>query len=382
MSPIGPQHWSVPTPDPAPSATPASRAPVVSPRERRILIALAVLYAVVLIPIGINKGADLEVHLELVRRLLGHEPLYTSRAPNFGQWWPPFTLVLLVPFAWLAAVSLSLAKACFTLLNVAAFAFAVCRSHARYSRAALVAIAAVAMPLQTNFEYLNLNALLLALLVLAGDELAAGRDARAGVALGLATALKAFPGLLFAYLAWRRQWRALAVGVGTALGLTLVAALVAAPDDMPGTLARWWSMGLAAIPEMHGRSQSLPALLFRFGVPLPWQAILELGALGGALWALGTQGGDPRADLAIMMVVAVFLSPVAHTHYYLLVYPAWCVLLTRPPAIANRVAWYALTSVAGVATSGLLTVGAYERRRALLGAGIYAWGALLFLALL
>jgi hypothetical protein len=78
----------------------------------------------------------------------------------------------------------------------------------------------------------------------------------------------------------------------------------------------------------------------------------------------------------------VFLSPVAHTHYYLLAYPAWLVVLTRRAPVPSRAIWYAGLAAAGVLTSGFLTLGRYEWRRSLLATAPYAWGAVLLLLLL
>jgi hypothetical protein len=348
-------------------------------RAAWVLPTLAAVYAAVVIPISLHKGSDFDTHLEQVELLLAHRPVYAA-PPPFGAWWPPLSLLALVPFAWLAHASVPLAKGSFALANVACLAFAVARARDRFGGAAWLALAAVAVPLQTNFEYLNLNAVLLALLVLAAGT---GHEVRAGVWIGLMAALKAFPGLLFGYLAYRRQWRGVVLGVAVALSATLVAAALPwGPSEGLATLWRWFQLSAAAVPEMHGRSQSLPALLFRAGVPLSWQIAIELATLALALLLVGRRRDEPGAALSTLMLVAVLLSPVAHTHYYLLAYPAWGVLLTRPPAVASRIVWYAALTVAGVLTSGFLTLGAYEWRRDLLGTGIYAWGALLLLVLL
>ena len=344
------------------------------------LLALAALYAAVVIPVSLPKGSDFDIHLQQTELLLAHRPVYAA-APPFGAWWPPLPLLALVPFAWLARLSAPLAKGSFALVNVACLAAAVWRARARFGRAAWLALAAVAVPLQTTFEYLNLNALLVALLLLAMTEV--GRPTRAALWIGLMSAVKVFPGVLLAYFAWRRQWRAAALGGGVALAATGVAAAIPwGPVAGLATLQRWLALGVAAVPEMHGRSQSLPALLFRAGVPLPWQTVLELALIVLVLVLVGRRGEDPGAALAIVMVLAVFCSPVAHQHYYLLAYPAWCVLLRRPPAVTNRMVWCAALAVAGLLTSGFLTLGAYEWRHTLYETGIYAWGAVLLLVLL
>ncbi|HEX4601327.1 MAG TPA: glycosyltransferase family 87 protein [Gemmatimonadales bacterium] len=350
-------------------------------RERLVLLALALLYAAVVIPIGIHKGADLDSHLAQAELLLRHGGVYAT-APPFGTWWPPFALLALAPFVGLARWSVPVAKGSFALVNVACLAYAVWRTRRDARDAVPLALAAVAVPLQTNFEYLNLNAPLLALLVLSAGDLRDGRDGRAGVWLGLMTALKAFPGVLFIHFAYRRRWRGLGVGVLVALALTLLAVLPYGPRGGLTVLARWSELSLTGVTDMQGRSQSLPAILFRLGVGPTGAAAADVVVLGIVLLALRGGARDLASELAILMLVALLLSPVAHTHYYLLAYPAWLVVLTRAPAVGNRVLWYTALAVAGILTSGFLTLGPYTWRSTLLGTAIYAWGGLLLLLLL
>ncbi len=335
------------------------------------------------IPVGINKGADLEIHLEQARLLLSHQAVYTA-LPPFGVWWPPFGLLVVTPFAFIANWSMALAKAGFAIASVACLAYAIARTRwAAASRYAVpLALAAVAVPLQTNFEYQNLNAPLLALLIASGVGLKGGHETRAAIGIGVMTALKAFPALLLAYFVYRGRWRGLAIAVATAAALTLGAVLPAGPTDGATVLGRWIGMSLTGVVEMRGRSQSLPALLFQVGTPPAWAAALELIVLAGVVWVLGRRRDDPAAELAVLMLLAVFLSPVAHTHYYMLAYPAWLVVLERRLPVPSRAIWWAGLGVAGVLTSGFLTLGRYEWRRSLLATAPYAWGAVLLLLLL
>jgi hypothetical protein len=174
----------------------------------------------------------------------------------------------------------------------------------------------------------------------------------------------------------------LAIAVATAAALTLGAVLALGPTDGAAVLRRWIGMGLTGVAEMRGRSQSLPALLFQVGAPPAWAAALELAVLAGVAWVLRRRQEDPGAELAVLMLLAVFLSPVAHTHYYMLAYPAWLVLLERRAPVPSRAIWCAGLAVAGVLTSGFLTLGRYEWRRSLLATAPYAWGAALLLLLL
>src|SRR5207302_699988 len=88
----------------------------------------------------------------------------------------------------------------------------------------------------------------------------------------------------------RAAWLALAA-VGVA------AAVPWGPGEGLATLQRWAALSVAAVPEMHGRSQSLPALLFRAGVPLPAQAALELALLVLVLVLLARREEDTGVAL-------------------------------------------------------------------------------------
>ena len=67
-------------------------------RERWILTGLAVLYAAVVIPVGIHRGGDLVQEILQSDRLLRGLPLY-GHNPEKGIYWPPFALFALTPFA-------------------------------------------------------------------------------------------------------------------------------------------------------------------------------------------------------------------------------------------------------------------------------------------
>jgi len=350
-------------------------------RRNRILIGLNLLYAAVVIPIGINNGADFDTHLPRVEQLLAREPPYAQPAP-VGLWWPPFALFTLTPFALLARVSVALGKGAFAAVGVALLAWIVTRfEHVRCTHLAL-AIVAVAVPLETNFEWLNWNTVLLALIMAAGIDVSRNRDVRAGVWLGLATALKVFPGLLLLYAAYRRRWGLAAVGVMVAAGASLLALL---PLGATGALASahdWLTQSATGGWVLVRRNQSLPALLGRAGWSQPWIVAVDVALV--ALVALALRrpapGDELLHDLGIVTLVAVLVTPIAWIHYYFLALPAWIGAIaraaTRPPAVRGALI------VAAVATSGLLTVWGYPSRVALQMHSTFAWGGLLLLALL
>ena len=75
------------------------------------------------------------------------------------------------------------------------------------------------------------------------------------------------------------------------------------------------------------------------------------------------------------MLVAVLATPIAWVHYYVLAFPAWVAAVKLPVPRAGL-------GLAGLATSGLLTVGPRPLRSALLDNSVYTWGALLLFVLL
>jgi alpha-1,2-mannosyltransferase len=369
-------------------------------RERNALLLAALLYAAIAVPVGIRRGGDLEAHFAEARLWMAQLPVYAD-TPHVGVWWPPFAVLLVVPFALLGAASPVLAKGSFALVSVLCIAWSVARVPRATWRPVILGLAAVALPLHRNFEDLNLNALLLALVVAAAADLDSGREVRAGAWIGAAAALKVFPGLLLVYLAARRRWRGLGAGLLVAGGLTISAML---PYGLAGAVTAVGDWIGASAPTgwtVRGSNQSLAALATRLHGGTPLLAALDLAAILLALAALrrlngggdggrrgrgddggggrgGVAGGGAFAEVAVVTLLAVLLSPIAWVHYFLLLFPAWLVALHRPADGP----WGVLRPLAAVLTSGLLTVWSLASRAALFELSIYTWGALLLLAAL
>lgn len=370
----------------------ALAAPTARARTVGWVIAACVLYAAIVIPIGIHKGGDFTAEVAQGDRLLRGAPLMTGSDANLGIPWPPFAALFLVPFAAIARMSLPLAKGCWALLGVicVGWSFATALKWTTH-RTALLALAAIAVPLQTNFEHLQINPVLLALLMAAAADLSSERESRGGMWVGIATALKAFPGLVLLYLAYRRRWRAFAVGAGTAAGLTLVPLLRYGPAGGVDTVRQWLDLAVRERWTVEPESnQSLAALVTRLSggtVVAVALAALLLAIVGIALHRSATR--RPLREIGAVTLVAVLLSPIAWVHYFVLAFPAWlAVMPVVKPVVGGRwsvrnLPWaVAATVLAGVATSGVLTLGDRAHRVAVLNASPYTWGALLLLGLL
>lgn len=355
-----------------------------TPRARAVLLGLAALYAAAVIPIQARRSGDLVPELGQSERLLRGAPLYGADNRVEGVWWPPFSALALVPFALLARASLALTKVAWTLFGVACLAWSVARIRAKAWGPVALAVAAVAVPIQTNVEHANINAVLLALVVAAAVDLADGRDARSGLWIGIATALKAFPGLLLAYLAYRRRWRAFGAGIAAAAGLTALALLPYGPEEGVAIARNWLALTIEAQDLVRPSNQSLAALVSRLGGSPTVGLVASLACVAAVAVSFRHREPADRGaqELAIVTLLAVLISPIAWVHYYVLLLPAWVAALDQPDPPPRPWWSHAGLATAALATSGFLTVGPRPLRRALLDASIYAWGAVLLLLLL
>jgi len=355
-----------------------------TPRARWTLVALALAWAALVIPVGTHKGGDFTPELAQSDRLLHRLPLYDANPPH-GVWWPPFTAALLAPFALVARwASLTLAKALWAALSAACVIWSVERAGRTWGWVpALIGFAAVAAPIENSFQHLQLTTILLALVVAAALDSRGGRERRAGAWIGAATALKAFPALLLAYLATRHRWSALVVGTVVTVGLTVGAMLPYGPVGATTAVRDWLLLNGRATGVGGLHMQKLARLGYDLGGSLP--VIIAAEAVIVAVVAYVLHRREPRqdalADIGTVTLVAVLLSPIGWYYYFGLLFPAWVAVL-RGPEVADPRLWRGALVLAGVLTSGVLGQQFYPATFAFLAANNDALGGLLLLALL
>lgn len=356
-----------------------------TPRERWVLVGVAVLYAAVVIPVGIHRGGDLVQELGQSDRLLRGLPLY-GHNPEKGVYWPPFALGLLTPLALVGRWSVPVAQALWAVFNVWCLVWCVAYAGRRWSwRTAVLGVGAVAKPLQANFEHQNITVVLLLLVMLTHAALEADDETRAGWWVGAATALKAFPGLILGFLLLRRRWRALAWGAVLAVGLTVGAMLRYGPGGALDTVWSWFTVSRTA-PIMAGfGTQPLGNMLHAgLGLGAWWVAGIEATVGLVLLWALAEvpAGLDPAGDLGIVAMFAALITPIGWFYYHILAFPGWMsVLSVTPPA--RHWARSLTLGIAGVLLSGVLTFDHfYPDAFQIVKRFNYVWGALLLLAVL
>ncbi|HEY6808145.1 MAG TPA: glycosyltransferase family 87 protein [Gemmatimonadales bacterium] len=358
-----------------------------SPRERLWFVAACALYAAVVIPIGIHRGGDFVQELGQSERLLGGLPLYATN-PEKGVFWPPFALGALVPFALVARASLALAQALWAACNVWCLGWSITAIGRRWGwTPALLAVAAVAKPLQGNFEHQNITVVLLVLVVAATADLHDGRPTRAGIWIGVATALKAFPGLLLIYLLARRQWRAAGAGAVAAGALTLGAMARYGPSGAVTTAWRWLMVSRAAPIMQHFGTQPLGNALTGIGLDSPAVIAIELGVAAlVAAAVLAPRRDDPAwapYEVGLVTMLAVLITPIGWFYYHTLSVPAWAAAITHRPSPERRRWWLGALWAAGMLLSGVLTFDhLYPDSLSVVKRFNYVWGALVLLGAL
>jgi hypothetical protein len=350
---------------------------------------LIVLFTAFNVVNAVNKGGDADVFFEGGRRLLHAEPLYEGSSAAAGFIGPPFQAMFFAPFAAIAATHPVAAKLLWHIVNAVCLAGGVWLTVAAWWRvrrqigvaesawfpAILFPLAAVLLPLQTNFEHQNMNALLLLLLAGATWHLTLGSAIAAGVLIGIATSLKAFPVLLILYLGARREFSAAIAAIATTVVLTVLPVFVYGPSGLVDLLATFWRLGNSGWP-VRGNNQSLVAALDRWTSGFTVDGVrsfdeapgftLLYSVVAGALIAMTivALAAYPRrmraavpVELAAVTVLAVLLSPIAWDHYWTLLLPAFVILYdwTKASRSIDRYAFW----IAAVLTTGLspLTLG-------------------------
>lgn len=244
--------------------------------------------------------------------------------------YPPSYFAALAPFAaidrgvarvlWLALQHISLALAIALLLRTAQLP----------SELVVVALVALLLganePLFQTFRYGQITPLLLLLVAAAMRDLAAGRDRRAGLWLGLAAALKVTPALFFFVPLSRRRWGAL-LGLLAAIFVVAVAMFLTLPDPVSLTrdfLGGQGGRGMTGAGRSSVLNQSLAAFIARLDWVVPGitstRSVAAIATpLSAAVILLALALALPRAcglreAFGILVPAALIASPVSWEH--------------------------------------------------------------------
>lgn len=341
------------------------------------LIAFAALFAGSFARNMHRSGGDWVGYLQAGDSVLRGDSFYSQVGTGTDVWadrgrgvntWPPVFSVLCVPLALLSHLSLRLARALWLVTSAVAVA-AILRitvALAPPGRRLTLRPDAAGLPLGSSavvipflvtlrfflegFDRLQVNPLIL-LCCLAGClRLARGRPVSGGALLGFATALKVFPVLFLAYLAWKKWWRALGSAAITMILTFASPVLVFGTDRTLQYVQRWREIASGGWPVRES-TQSIYAMVDRLysyqavawtpevghltasNDPVVSAIVAAILAATASVFMLATRRGgeEPSSpavtvELAFVLLAAVLFSPLAWTHYFIFSILAFSVL--------------------------------------------------------
>ncbi len=328
--------------------------------------------------------------------------LYDWYANPDQQLWPftytPFAAWMFTPLTWwpdrVTQVVLVVATPVCTTITAWAVLHALgVRGRIARGAAPWLALAAVLLlePIPKTMEYGQVNAVLMALV--AFDLLVVPPDSRLrGVACGLAAAFKLTPAIAVLVFLARREWRAAATMVGSAVAVTALCWIASPRESARFFFSAMWDSSRAGLSDYSG-NQNLKGLVARWlptqAWDVSWAVLVVIGVIGvwllllrldrlrppatttsaATVGAVDTVGavettvsrngpGVSRADgvvlviqAAVTMTLGLLISPISWSHHWV-----WCL-----PAVMGLVAaglrWRSpsllTTAATGVAVFGL-----------------------------
>ncbi len=237
-------------------------------------------------------------------------------------------------------------------------------------------------PLVSHFQQGQWSILLLFLVTLCWSWERKGRPWLAGACLGMAAALKLFPGFLFFPFLICRRWRVLLGGLTGLLGLSLLTSVVLGWD----TSRTYFREVLPRVVQYRGacHNLSLCGICYKLLAPLPhWMPVQftllwQAPAIAAAAWlaasgaivallapSLWKHRHDADRCLSLSIVAMLLISPVTWDHYLVLLVLPLAVLWQRLPR--RGMAWPAFLFSAGILWLEPLAV--MQHGLILLGAG-------------
>lgn len=276
---------------------------------------------------------DVEVYREAGVSLLIGRPVYAAmtEAPQLLPFtYPPFAALLALP---LALVPFQVAAWAWTIGQVLATTgivwYAGYRLVHRRGRAeplvlaGLTAIMLWLHPVADGIRFGQINAfLVLAVLMdLRRPRPRLLRGLPPGVLVGIAMAIKLTPGVFVVHYLLCRRWREAATAIGTAVLVTVAAALAA-----PAASVTFWGSALqdpARLGPNRGTSnQSIRGVLLRLGPDGLPGTLLWLGCVAAVGWfgfrlaRRAYAADDSISEVAVVGLLACLLSPVAWIHHF------------------------------------------------------------------
>ncbi len=294
---------------------------------------------------------DVDVYRIGGRMILDGQPLYgpvplTEIGVELPFTYPPVAAVL---FTVLALVPLPAAGTGLAIASVAGFVavlrlvvrdcFAL-RGRELWAATALATAVLVWIdPLRQTLDFGQINALLMLCIVV---DVCAGRGRWwRGTWTGLAIAVKLTPAVFLAFFLLRRDWRAMAVTVGSTLAWTALGFLVRPADSW-----QYWTEVLVDTDRIghkgYTSNQAFSGLLHRLVGPDVSTLWWFLGCVVVGLFVLALVhrlGDDEAAAMVVLGLYALFASPISWSHHWVWMGPAVVVVLAVALRGRSWAAW-------------------------------------------
>ncbi len=339
-------------------------------RQRRLLliaIALFVASAIVsLISHTWGGYIDLQVYRNGARTWLDGGDLYGpmpkvegiglpfTYPPLAALFFAPLALMTLLSAEWLVLITSMAALAVTMWLVLARIRPNMDRTTRLILLLGALAVLGLSEPVRQTYNFGQINLVLMVAVAL--DALVRKPFWPRGMLIGITVSVKLIPGGYLLYFLLRRDWRACATLIGSAIGAVAVGFLL-----FPHDSTEYWFHTLADTgrigPPQYAGNQSLKGFAFRLGVSDSAATIIWIGlsliAIGlAALWMKRLLAGGHNASALLVNSAAVLLvSPVSWSHHWVWVAPALLVagdLIARMPATGGsalrRRLWIALTT--------------------------------------
>jgi alpha-1,2-mannosyltransferase len=279
-----------------------------------------------------HRQVDFSVYLWGGHAVAQDSRLYLVAAHGHWFTYPPFAAAL---FALIAVVPFTAAQVLWALASLIAFAVA-CRltlrlAGLRPSWTATAAVVAAGLALEPVYHTLfngQINTILLAFVLADVWRVAQGR--RAGIAVGIAAAIKLTPGIFVLLFLLTRRTNAALTAMATFAVCTLVGYLVA-----PAGSRLYWTrffFDTKRVDAPYIGNQSLYGAAIRVlggeSHAGGWFLLLPLtvAVAGLATATVFARRGEWLTAVAVTGVASLLISPVSWTHHWVWVMPALIVL--------------------------------------------------------
>lgn len=267
---------------------------------------------------------------------------------------PPTTVLLGMPFAGLDFADAFASWNVLSLAFLAASAGLIVRQlnlpFSPWDLLPAIVLLLLCYPFWHQMVHGQLNLLLLVLLTCAWAADRRGHPHWAGTLIGVATAIKLFPGFLFVYFILRREWSAVRTGLLALTAITALTALILDPDCyrtyfvevLPQTSqwrSEWPNLSLSSLWfKLFESSRHLPPIEIQ---PLAHAPALALGGVAAtmiavtAILAAVTPRLRSRRDwdllFALTVIGMLLVSPITWDHYLMLLMLPVAVVWQRWP---------------------------------------------------